>query len=489
MIIAAIVTLIDIVLGIAVAWVIVRYNYLGKDAVDTLLDLPVIVPTSALGLSVFLFWGTRTGVASLIGLEGGLFSPGPMLIMALHIVFCLPYVVRSMIGVISQLSLTQEHAAWTLGAPSFTTFRTVGLPQMIPGIISGGILAFTRSVSETGATMIVAGAYGTAPVLIADWKETLLPGAAFIGVVLVAISFLLVIGTRSVTGRWKVPLVPTRPKIERSVSSPSVRKTRDALLFLFLMVVILIPTCFITVFSVYGGGISLLENQFWVSLAISFGTAFFVTFLGLVTGIPLAMVITRGRSWERARTLLDAMVNISVMVPTSALALSLYLFWGPEGLGILDFGLWLVIITHVTLAYPYVVRPIIAALETLNPTYEEAAKTLGGRPFTVFRTITYPVIKPAILAGVIMAFTRSVSETGATMVASKGTLTTVPVFIVEWVKPAISEYIKTGAIQPLVDAAIASSLPCALLLLISFGLLIVFRYTMRRVGVGVVVKT
>lgn len=478
--IAAIVTLVDILLGVIVAWVLVRYEYPGRELVDTLLDLPVTVPTSALGLSIFLFWGTRMGSASLIGLDRGLLSPGPALIMMLHIVFCLPYVVRSLVGVISQINVTHEQAAWTLGSPSFTTFRTVGLPQIMVGLFSGGTLAFTRSVSETGATMIVAGAYETAPVLIARWRMTQQAGAAFMGAILVAIACVLVTTTRLISERWRVPLPRTRPKFERAVSATPVQKARDYLVFLILVGIVLVPTFYITVFAFGTRSSPAFEwSQYWISLAVSFIIACFATVSGLLTGIPLAFTIAR---WNRGRmkAILDGLVNISVMVPTSALAFSLYLFWGPQGLGFFDFGLWLVVLTHVVLAYPYVVRPIIAAIEVMEPTYEEASRTLGARPFTVFRTITYPVIKPAVLAGVAMAFTRSISETGATMIASYGTMTTVPVFIVQWIKPAIDRYVQTGNLQLLADAAASSAVPCALLLLVSFTLLVAYRLIMKR---------
>jgi len=113
-------------------------------------------------------------------------------------------------------------------------------------------------------------------------------------------------------------------------------------------------------------------------------------------------------------------------------------------------------------------------MERISIEMEEAAKTLGAKPFTVFKTIVWPITKYSILSGAIIVFTRSVSETGATLaVASK--LQTAPVLIVNWVNSV------RGSIAPITGVtALNVGLACGLLILFSFIILLVLRLLTRK---------
>ena len=116
------------------------------------------------------------------------------------------------------------------------------------------------------------------------------------------------------------------------------------------------------------------------------------------------------------------------------------------------------------MSFPYVVRPIIAIIEKTNPELEEAARTLGASSLTTFRTITLPKMKPGIVAGMIMSFTRSMGETGATLVVS-GLIRTIPLIIVDWTET-----------QDLAIAGFGS----VLLIIFSFIMLFMLRRTMEK---------
>ena len=106
------------------------------------------------------------------------------------------------------------------------------------------------------------------------------------------------------------------------------------------------------------------------------------------------------------------LINVPIIVPSIALGVSLKFFW--QGIpGIPEF--LLLVFAHLAITYPYFVRSMSAAMERISIDMEEAAKTLGAKPFTVFRSIVLPLTKYSILSGAIIVFTRSVSETGATL--------------------------------------------------------------------------
>jgi len=450
--VATLVTIVDIIIGLPMAWILSRYDFWGKKAVDTLVDLPLAVPTSALGFSVFLFWGSRSGLASLLGIETGLFSRGPMMIVLAHIAFTYPYVVRSLTAIIEEVNMGYEYAARTLGASSVTAVRTITLPLIKPGLITGAILAFTRSLGETGATILVCGIYETAPLVIVAWRQLLeISPAAFLGMTVVAVAVFLLYVANYLAERWRFPLRKVWPKAEKFLSGKKPRGVRDLLSALIFLSLVLIPSAFTLVYmgtwwsgSPFTGSqeagvfhqVFLAPDRKWLSLWMSILTSLeistVVTCINLAFGIPMALLVVRGKS-RRLREVLEALLNMPIAIPSAALGFSIYLLWGSKGLGVLSPGFWLVVLVHTAATYPYMVKQVASVLEGLPPMYEEAAKTLGAKPFSVFRTITLPLVMPGILAGTILSFTRSLGETGATIVVM-GTIRTVPVLVVNWVE-------------------------------------------------------
>jgi thiamine transport system permease protein len=175
-------------------------------------------------------------------------------------------------------------------------------------------------------------------------------------------------------------------------------------------------------------------------------------------------LIARKTFGKLPSAILDTLVNVPLIVPSIALGVSLKFFWqGVPGMP----ELLLLIFAHLSITYPYFVRSMSAAMERINIDLEEAAKTLGAKPFTVFKTIVLPLTKYSILSGAIMVFTRSVSETGATLAVSTN-LQTAPVVIVNWVKGVV-------AASPL-----DIGLGCGILIVLSFIILLVLRLLTRK---------
>ena len=426
--IAAIAVGIDIIIAFPISIILTRYNFKGKKILDALVDLPMAVPTSALGFSVLLFWG-------IFGIE-----PGFTLILFGHVVFTFPYIVRNMKIVLEKTSTLYEDAARTLGAPGFTVFRTITLPMMKEGLIAGAVLAFTRSLGETRATIILSGLDETAPIMIVGFRRQLeIPSASLLAGILIAISLLLLFSIKFLTRKVGFPVKSVWPRIERFLSLKNLRYLRDILAFLILLIFILVPAFYIIV-EIFGenliGEMFLGQDYKWAYLYTSFIYSIEIgalaVFINLIFGIPFAFIITK-RKWDRIITILDTILDIPIAIPSAALGFATFLFWGPAGIGFFQSGFFMILFVHVAFTFPYMVRPIIGVLETSNKGVEEAARTLGASNLTVFRKITLPNIKQGIIAGCIMVFTRSLGETGATIVVM-GNIRTVPVLIVDWVE-------------------------------------------------------
>jgi len=477
---AGLVTVFDVILGVPMAWIIARGKFGGRRWIDSLVDIPLSIPTSALGFSTGIFWGgsiflERDFYMGQIFWKG-LFSKGVYLIILLHIAFTFPYVVRGLVAAIEQIDLTHEIAARTLGAAPYTVFRTISLPLFRAGLLVGALLSFARSLSETGATMMVSGLYKTAPVLIVDWRKqgaAGIPPAAFISLLLIATAWILLILVRTLSTEIRVPFFKVWPNTERLFSSRKPRLLRDGATMTLFIILIIIPSIFIFAYAIGGGtsfgtgsqGKIVSWSAFWNSLLLSFEIASVVTLANLLLGLPVAISIARKRLGILSGVL-EKLTDVPLVVPTSALGYSLFLFWGTF-IGLKGFDIPALAMAHLSFTYPYIVKTIATSVQGLDPTYEDVARTLGANPLKVFRTVTLPLTKSGFLAGAVMAFTRSLSETGATMAVVVETKTA-PVLIVEWVQS-----------QALADAGWA----CIVLIMISYLIMLSFRYATSRIGI------
>ena len=431
--IAAIVTVVDIVIGIPMAWILVRKQFRGKKYLDTLMDMPLVFPTGALGFSVVLFWGAPSGI-DIPGL-GVVLSPYIMLVL-LHIIFTYPYMVRSLSAILEQIEPNYETAAMTLSASRFTAVRTITLPLFRAGLVTGTILCFARSLSETGGTyaalllMNANGIFFTGPTFIKHMKEIHDPSAMgsmiLISVLMIVFALILLVVVKLLIMRFKIPIKRVWPQLGRKISRGTVPKLKDAFSIAFLVIIVLLPTFYIFTYLTQP-----MADIDYGALMLAIGTSFFVAGIavvfGIVFGIPIALYISRKRDTKLGK-ILDNLVNVPLIIPTTALGFSLGLFWSSLYAGG-SLNLLMVILGHIAFTFPLVVRNISGAVEEVDQSYEEVAMTLGAKPFQTFSKVLMPIIKSSIIAGAILAFTRSLGETGATLAIDRSA-NTVPVYII-----------------------------------------------------------
>jgi sulfate transport system permease protein len=190
--------IINLVLGALIAWVLVRYSFPGKRLVDSLVDLPLALPTAVGGL-VYASLYVKNGWLGQYLVPLGIHAAYTRLGIVLVLVFVgLPFMVRAVQPVLEDLDVESEEASASLGATRLQTFRLVILPALFPAMITGFALAFARSVGEYGSVVFISGnmPYKTeiAPILIVARLEEFAYGeATAIAVVLLVISLSLLI--------------------------------------------------------------------------------------------------------------------------------------------------------------------------------------------------------------------------------------------------------------------------------------------------------
>jgi len=458
---ALITVIIDVILGLPLAYIFARKNFRGKDIIEDITMLPLVIPTSGFGFATLITWTSSTGIFHLLGLNINTQTIIPLinlpfLVLIVHISLTFPYIVKTVSAALQETNPAYDIISQSLGASPLTTFRKVTLPLITPSLLSGSVLAFARSLGETGATLIVAGVSVTAPIAIVKWElENKLAPAAFLGSLLIALSFLLIIPIEyysSQKRRISYSLIPkTKEKIivklEKKISKNLwwLRETASGLL-LFIMVILPILTLLYTT-SVYWSsepytgrfeksivyelfGPSKMINLVSKAIVTSIIVSSLATFISIYISIPTVLFIVKTRYGEIIRTLL----KVPLVVPTSALGLSMILLWGNEGFNIIYPSIWLTILTHVVFSVPVIVEAGVSAYRQLNvELYEGTARTLGATFYDMIETVSLPMIKKSFVAGSILAFTHSLGETGATFLVMGNdiTISTLVVNLVE----------------------------------------------------------
>jgi sulfate/thiosulfate transport system permease protein len=193
------VTVVNLFFGLLVAWVLTRDDFPGKRLVDAVIDLPFALPTIVASLVMLALYGPNSPID--LHLQHTKWGIGVALLFV-----TLPFVVRSVQPVLLELDRETEEAAASLGANNRTIFLQVILPALLPSLLSGAGLAFSRAIGEFGSVVLIGGAVPGETEVSSQWIRTLIEnddrtGAAAISIVLLVISFVVLFILRAVGSR------------------------------------------------------------------------------------------------------------------------------------------------------------------------------------------------------------------------------------------------------------------------------------------------
>ena len=454
---------IDLLFGIPLAYILARKNFRGKGFLEDLISFTLVIPTSGFGFATLIAWTSISGIGSI--LTGGTIQIDsvipvlnvPFLMLIIHVALTFPYIVKTLKAKLDDLSTLFEQASGTLGATSLTTFRKIVFPLTMPAIFSGAVLAFARSLGETGATLVVSGVFTTAPIAVISWVSQFKFGsAAFLGSLLIIVASGIILPVEFILNKKGISsfsffstlrIEKTLQRIE-DFASRKLYRIKDFVVVIFLILIVIVPIIYVinsvaiswssdpitgkitesVVYQLFG------PSDYFSALIeatlISFATAGVATFVATCIAISTVFLITK----SRFGSILRALLRVPLIVPTSALGLSILLLWGPPGMNLTNPGIWLIILTHVVFSVPVVVEPMLATFEGSDiPLYEEASITLGANSYNTLESISLPLLKRGILTGVILSFTRSLGETGATFLVM-GSDVTIPPLVVNMVE-------------------------------------------------------
>ncbi len=420
-------TVLACVVGVGLAWVIVRTNVPGKRALEQLVALPMFIPPFIGAFAWLLMAAPRIGIFNLPFLKAGLGSPldvythvGMMWVMGIYLA---PYVFLIVASALRNMDPTLEEAAQVAGLSGWRTAFTITLPVMQPAILAGGILAFVISI----------GLFGT-PVLLGMSKQIyLVTSRIFLdlqrfpppyGVIAILALFLMLLALLAnalqhwlLRGRSFVT-VSGKNFRPREVRLKKARYVLAALAWLYIALTAIAPILVIVVasFSTYAwSGIFSWDNVTHLWTANDVRSALVNTLTITLVAATLATIIGFGVSWITTRTtlrgrrLLDYLILFPIAVPSLAFAIGVAFLWLRVPWPVYG-TMWVIVLGFLGRYTSYAVRSMNGTLVQIHPELEESARVCGYGWTRTVGAVTLPLIWPAVVSGWVMLYSIFMTE-------------------------------------------------------------------------------
>ncbi|MDE0144340.1 MAG: iron ABC transporter permease [Nitrospira sp.] len=412
------VAVINLALGISLAWIITRYAFIGSRVWDWLLILPLSIPSYVLAYT-YTYLLKRGGTLehawqTFAGSEATFFSPfsfaGAVLVLALN---TFPFVYLLARSAFKNFNVSFEEVARTTGANRVTTFFRVSLPLIRPSLIAGLFLAILYVASDFGAVSLLrfqTFTYAVYQQMTGRFDNT---AAACLSLVLVACAFVFLFGERWFRQRSR--FYQTTGRYRKPVPQPSGPLTT----FLFTSYLLLVfgaafglPVLLLVQWTVTAASAGDVSHQFfgyvWNSVSLSGLTAT----AAVLCGIPLAYLACRRRTWAGTFCVQGAYTGYVLPGPVAALAvLALVSQTVPQLYG----TILVLLLAYLVHFLPAALQGMESTLQQLTPNLEEAARSLGSRSLRTFFQVTLPLVRGGFLSAWILVFVQCMKELPASL--------------------------------------------------------------------------
>lgn len=440
--------LLSVAIGVPIAYVLSQRAFPGKSLISSLTMIPFVMPSVAVALGFLLMFGINGWFNDLIDAVFGrrvqvLHSLWAILLA--HAFYNAPLVGRLTQAAWERLDPALAESAQMLGASRFAVWKDVTLPAILPGVISGGLLAFIYSLMSFPIILTLGGArFSTLEVEIFTQIRILLDyetGAA-LATVQAAISLILAYVFLKAEA-WKPPVTSA---VGGRRTIPLLRRTwSDLWLWLFLVgcaILFVGPVAGVVLDGMRepGGGFSLavfrrifsgeysnhLGGPMFQSIGNSIRFALAAATISLFAGATL--VYGTVRVAKRRIAILESATLAPIVVSSVVLAYGMLISVRRPPLSLLSPD-WRIPVVHAVLALPFVVRAFRPVLQSVDVRLIEGARTLGASRWRAFIDIELPMAATGLLVAFALAFGLSVSEMTTTLILARPEQVTMPVSV------------------------------------------------------------
>ena len=429
------------VIGIAVALLLIRYEFPYRNLFSYLTMLPLILPP-LVGVLGFVFILGRAGTVNILlmdwfGLEQPInFMYGVQGVLLVETIHLFPMMTLSILDALSKVDPTLEEAAQGMGAKGWRRLRDITLPLTTPGYISGALLVFIWTFADFITPLVLGVQDLLAPQAYLNIMQFVDRRIFRMGIVisalLVILAILFVLAARQYVALKDYSSL-AYSRVERRQLGP-VRRWL-AVGFLSLLLFISFMPQVGVMFAAVGRGwaltpfpvvytleffrqVSVESPKFIINSIIFSGIA---VALCLVVGVPMAWIL--GRTRTPGRNTMDALTTLILAIPGTAIGIA-YIRAFNFPLPVVDIPLtsmWIILpLVLAVRRLPYTVRGSLSSLLLVHKSMEEAAENVGATKLQVFRDITVPLVWKGILVGALFSFLTSIQEASATIFLTLG---------------------------------------------------------------------
>jgi iron(III) transport system permease protein len=438
------------VVGIAVAFLIIRYEFPGRNLFSYLTMLPLILPP-LVGVLGFVFILGRAGTVNVWLMDTfGLTHPinfmygmqGVLLVETVHL---FPLMTLSILDAMSKVDPSLEEAAQGMGAKGWRRFWDVTLPLTTPGYVSGALLVFIWTFADF-VTPLVVGVQDLLAVqaylnIVQFVDRRIFRMGIVISALLVLLAIVFVLVARHYVAIKDYSSL-AYSKVERRRLGP-VKRWLAVGFLVFLLVVSAIPQLGVLLAAVgkgwaltpfpehytldYFRQVSIETPKFIINSLMFSGLAVLIC---LVVGVPMAWIMARTQTMGRGA--MDALTTLILAIPGTAIGIAyIRAFHYPvPGLDLALTSTWVVLpLVLAVRRLPYTVRGSFSSLLLVHKSMEEAAENVGATKLRTFRDVTVPLVWKGILVGALFSFIMSIQEASATLFLTLGGWEMIPVGI------------------------------------------------------------
>ncbi|HET9337715.1 MAG TPA: iron ABC transporter permease [Casimicrobiaceae bacterium] len=426
-------------LGLAFALVATRTTFRFKRALRVLSVLPIITPPFVIGLGLILLFG-RSGLVNqlvelALGIPGTRWIYGYQGVLLAQVFAFTPIAFLVLIGVVEGVSPSMEEAAQTLRANPWTTFTTVSLPLMRPGIANAFLISFIESIADFGNPIVLGGNFGvlSTEIFFSVVGAQLDQGrAATLGILLLGVALAAFVVQRwslgratytSMSGKGDAGLAAPLPGALRRLCYAATLPWAALTVVIYAMALAggfvetwgrdYTPTLrhYVKAFGIEWGASGLLWtgaawDSFWTTVRLSAIAAP----LTAVLGILAAYLLTRQRFAGQAAFEFGTMLSFAI--PGTVIGVAYIVAFNVPPIEITGTAIVLVA-CNVFRNMPVALRAGMASMAQIDRSLDEASTTLGARGMTTLRTILLPLLKPAVVAALVYAFVRAMTTVSA----------------------------------------------------------------------------
>lgn len=441
--VSTVTTLLSLVLGVFMAYVMTRYDIKGKKLINILVILSLMSPPFIGAYAWIMLFGRSGFVTVLVKSWFGITLPtiyGKWGIVSVFTMKMYPYVYLFTSGAMGSIDASLEEAAENLGASKWSRLKDITIPVVMPSILAGAVMVFTSCISDFGTPMLIGQNYKVLATLVYEQYMSEIGTssnfAAAVSMVVIAMSALILILQNLYINQRNYNMSALRPPQTVHLNPGSrIAVLIPAILILFVSMlpqIVVIVTSFRNCNGPYfvdGWSLDSYRTIFTRmirSIKNTYVFSIYAIIIMIIFGSLAAYVTVRKRS--ALTHVIDVVLMFPYVIPGAIMGLSYIVAFNRRPFFLAGTAL-IMILSYSVRKIPYTVRSASGFLRQMDPFVEEASINLGVSPGKTFFKITLPMMLPGVISGAILSWIETINELSSSIMLYSGKTSTIAVAI------------------------------------------------------------